>query len=448
MTSIEPLAGGFPAFSESDWRAAAAAARRSQAGDARPDDRGGDLLPPRARGARAIVGRAVGQPWQIVERIDSGDAETAARAAAEAIRGGATGLDVVLPSSRHPLIRRLDTDAQAIAALLRTVVAEGVHLRVDAGAPGLEALGAFLDLAAARGCELVWAFDPAAAFALGEGGGDNDAAAVRDAATAFAARGINGAAAIADGRLWHAGGATEEQELGVALATYAGLVRLLGSTDRIGIALAADSDQFRGIAKFRAMRLLVARVVEVADLPSPALRIHAETSWRSLSTRDPEINILRATSATFAAIAGGVDSIAALPFDSGDANEAAGRRLARHTQIILAEEAHLSRVADPGAGSDAIEALTAAFAEAAWKRFQSIEAEGGIIAAIAEGSLLRDVAEAREARLARVARGDIRLIGVNAFRGEATTATVKRAPVKRTGPLTFKRLSEPFEAAS
>jgi hypothetical protein len=55
------------------------------------------------------------------------------------------------------------------------------------------------------------------------------------------------------------------------------------------------------------------------------------------------------------------------------------------------------------------------------------------------------VAEAREARLARVARADIRLVGVNAYRGEAAVLTVKRAPVKRTGPLQFKRLSNPFE---
>jgi methylmalonyl-CoA mutase len=448
MTSIQPLAGGFPSFSESDWRAAVASARRATAEDAGPESRGGDLLAPRARGARAIVGRPPGQTWQIVERIDSGDAESAARTAAEAVAGGATGLDLVLPSSLHPITRRLNADAGAIAAALRTVATEGVQLRVDAGAPGPEILDTFLDLAAARGCELVWAFDSAAAFALGGATADDVAATVRDAASAFARRGVDGTVAVADGRLWHAGGATEEQELGAALATYANLVRLLGSTDRIGVALAADTDQFRGIAKFRAMRLLVARIVEVADLPSPTLRIHAETSWRSLSARDLETNILRGASATFAAIAGGADSICVLPFDAIQGDEAAGRRLARHTQIILAEEAHLGRVADPGAGSGAIEATTATFAEAAWKRFQSIEAEGGIMSAIAEGSLLRDVAEAREARLARVARGNIRLIGVNAFRGEATTATVKRAPVKRTGPLTFKRLSEPFEAAS
>ena len=446
MTTIQPLAGGFPSFTESDWRAAATA-RRGHPENETSAGRDAGLLPPRARGARAIVGRPAGQTWHIVERIDSGNAEDVARRVADAIAGGATGLDLVLPRSRHPLARRVNADAAGIATGLSDVMPEHLHLRVDAGEPTSAALTPFLDLAAKRGCDLVWAFDPAASFALKGGDAARDDNAIRDAASAFAERGVGGAAVIADGRIWHAGGATDEQELGIVIATYASLVRLLKSTDRIGIVLATDSDQFRGIAKFRAMRLLVARVMEVADLPTPAIRIHAETAWRSLAARDPEMNILRATAATFAAVAGGADSICLLPFDSIEENGEAARRLARHAQVILAEEAHVGRVADPGAGADAIEALTATLAEAAWKRFQSIESEGGIFAAVAEGALLRDVAEAREARLARVARGDVRLIGVNAFRGEAMTATVKRAPVKRTGPLTYKRLSEPFEAA-
>jgi methylmalonyl-CoA mutase len=320
-------------------------------------------------------------------------------------------------------------------------------VRVDTGPPTPETLDPFLELAAARMLHFTWAFDPVAACAIRGTPATDDEAAIRAADAAFAERGIDSAAVVADGRLWHAGGATEEQELGVTLATYVHYIRLLRSPDRIGIALATDSDQFRGIAKLRAMRLLVARILEVADLSASPVHVHAETAWRSLSGRDPEMNILRGTAAAFAAAVGGADSITVLPFDVVETGASGARRLARHTQIILAEEAHVGRVADAAAGSDAIEALTAKFAEAAWERFQSIEAEGGIMAAIAEGSLLREVAETREARLARVARSDIKLIGVNAYRGEATMATVKRAPVKRTGPLTFRRLSAPFEAA-
>ena len=447
MSSIRPLASGFPAYTEGDWRAQA---KKRRADDRDSRGTSNDIeraLPPGARGARPVVGRPPAEPWRIVERIDSGDTAEAASLAMIAIAGGATGLEFALPASVHPLARCVEGDPTSLARSL-AALPEGLHLRIDAGAPSPVAIDPFLQLARTHSCELVWSFDPVVSAAL-QGGAPEDDRGLRQAAAAFDAHGVPGQLLVADGRSWHAGGATEEQELGIALATYASHARALGSADRIGIALAVDSDQFRSIAKLRAMRLLVARIVEVAGLTPPPLKVHAETAWRSLSIRDPDMNILRATAAAFAAVVGGADSIAVIPFDAATAaNSAPARRLSRNLQIILAEEAHVGRVADPGAGSGVMESLTASFAEAAWKRFQSIEAEGGIIAAIAEGALLREVAEARESRLARVARADIKLVGVNAFRGEATTATVKRAPVKRTGPLTFKRLSSPFEDES
>lgn len=442
MTTVQPLASGFPNATESDWHAAVLEARRSPKAPGAPREE--PRLPPRRAGARALAGRTT-DPWLIVERIDSGGAAEAALQASTALAGGATGLDIVLGSSLHPLHRRLDASPAEIASALAGIIPEGIQVRVDAGDARPSALAPFLDLAAQRRCELVWSFDPAAAAAIRSFKSDSDA--IRSAGAAFATRNIAGAAVVADGRLWHAGGATEEQELGIVVATFAAHVRLLNAADRIGVILAADTDQFRTIAKFRAIRLLLARVIEVGGLAAPPPRVHAETAWRTLATRDADTNILRATSAAFGAVVGGADSMTVLPFDSAGRDDAGlARRLARNTQLILADEANVHRVADPAAGSGAIEALTALLAEAAWKRFQAIEAEGGILAAIAEGSLLRDVAEAREARLARVARADIPLIGVNAFRGEVATATIKRALVKRTGPLTFKRLAEPFEA--
>ncbi len=251
----------------------------------------------------------------------------------------------------------------------------------------------------------------------------------------LAERGV-AAAAIADGRPWHAGGASDEQELGVALATFVHHLRLIGG--KVDVVLVADADQFRTIAKFRAMRLLLARVGEVAGIDI-APRIHAETAWRSMSARDPQMNILRATSAAFGAAAGGADSITVLPFDVLAGGDGHGRRLARNTQIILAEEAQMFRVADPAAGSGAIEAMTEALAEAAWARFQRIEAVGGIVPAILRGGLLREVAEARKARLAEVAAGLVKIVGVNAVAG---------APAPRSdecGRLVYRRLAEAYE---
>lgn len=446
MSSVVPLADGFAATTDEEWRAAIRARARDSAAIAATAIGPGPLYPPDT-GARPISGRAPGKPWGIVERIDAGDPAAAAQASAGALSGGATGIDLHFEAGLHPLRQRITGTPATIAVLLSGRLPDRVHLRVDAGPATMANCEPFLKLAAARGSELVWSFDPAAACALGARV-TVDEAAMKTLATAMDARGIDGAATVADGRLWHAGGATEEQELGAVLASWFACLRILASGKRIGVALAADSDQFRTIAKLRAMRLLVARIYEVAGIEPAPLRIHAETAWRTLSARDPDVNILRATSAAFAAAVGGADTIAVLPWDAVTTEPgAAARRLARNTQIILAEESHIGQVADPAAGSGAIGAMTSALAEAAWRRFQSIEAEGGIVAAIAEKSLLREIAEAREARLARTARGDIKFVGVNAFRGEVATATVRRALVKRTGPLTFKRIPALFEGA-
>ncbi len=349
MNSPIPLAAAFPAFSEDDWRSAVARTRGRGAGI--PEDfraPAPDALFPRRVGARPVAGRPAGAPCRIVQRATADEAAAVAAIISEDVAGGATGAEIVFAGSAHPLGGQLPVEsATSIAASLAVGMPERFWLRVDTGSSAAAA-EAFLDLAAARGAELVFTFDPIAALAA-----RGPSATPAEIDTGLAAlgraleeRGIDGAAVIADGRIWHAGGATEEQELGAAIATFVAHLRVLGKAERIGIALAADADQFRGIAKFRAMRLLLARVGEVAGLTASP-RVHAETAWRMMSRRDSEMNILRTTSATFAAAVGGADSISVLPFDAVDGDDAHARRLARNTQTILAEESHLFRVADP-----------------------------------------------------------------------------------------------------
>jgi len=163
--------------------------------------------------------------------------------------------------------------------------------------------------------------------------------------------------------------------------------------------------------------------------------IHAETAWRMMTTLSPETNVVRAAIAAFGAVVGGADSIAVLPFDvASGANSTSARRLARNTQLILAHETGLPRVADPGAGSGAIEAMTARMAESAWRRFQSIEKLGGIVAAIGEGGLLRDVTAARLARAAGLANGDTKMIGVNVYREDGQAPSPQRNPTPDRAP--------------
>ena len=440
MSTPGPLASEFPVFTEVEWRAALGRMRRTTAS---PAGESAMVYPRRAR-AHALVGRPEAAPWQIVQRVDAGDGPSAAAAITADIEGGASGADISFAGSLHPLAERLPAAAGAAIAKALMAIPNRFQIRIDGSDPAIESI--FIDVAAKRRAELVLAYDPIAALAI-RGTGVVDAERMKASVTAFDAKRIAGTVVIADGRLWNAGGATDEQELAAALATFVALLRLLDAPERIGVALAADADQFRTIAKFRAIRLLLARVGEVAGLTlSPG--IHAETAWRMMSARDPHMNMLRATSAAFAAAVGGANSITVLPFDAlNSTRESHGRRLARNTQMILAEEAHLFRVADPAAGSGAIEALTDTLAESAWKAFQAIERTGGIVAAIAEGSLLRDVAAAREARIARAVSGETRIVGVNAYaEAEPAPARSRRVPAGPTPRLSFKRVAEVFEA--
>jgi methylmalonyl-CoA mutase len=132
--------------------------------------------------------------------------------------------------------------------------------------------------------------------------------------------------------------------------------------------------------------------------------------------------------------------------------------VARHLQIILIEEAGLARVADPGAGSGAVETLTATLAEAAWEKFRAIEAEGGLIVALRSGSFQREIARMRDARAEKIARRESPLTGVSEFPAldDAAVAVLaprpyslpRRAPasVEAFDPLPAMRFAEPFEA--
>jgi methylmalonyl-CoA mutase len=228
---------------------------------------------------------------------------------------------------------------------------------------------------------------------------------------------------------------------------------------RIGVTVEAGPNQLMTVAKLRAVRLVHARLVEAFGLEPVKARVHAETSWRMMTRHDVHTNILRTTSAAFAAGIGGADSVTVLPFTAAlGLPDAFARRVARSLQIILIEEAGLARVADPGAGSGAVEALTATLAEAAWEKFRAIEAEGGLVAALRSGSFQREIAKMRAARAEKIARRESALTGVSEFPAldhaavavlvPRSKGTRRQAPslTERLEPLPPIRFAEPFEA--
>ncbi|MDQ1467402.1 MAG: methylmalonyl-CoA mutase, partial [Actinomycetota bacterium] len=180
-------------------------------------------------------------------------------------------------------------------------------------------------------------------------------------------------------------GATAVQELGFTLADGLEYVRgaLARGLDidtfapRMSFFFAIGMDFFMEVAKLRAARLLWARIISQFEPKRPSslmLRTHCQTSGVSLTEQDPFNNIVRTAYEALAAVLGGTQSLHTNSFDEAIAlpSETAAR-VARNTQLILAEEAGITHVVDPLGGSYYVEALTASLAAEAWKLIEEVE---------------------------------------------------------------------------
>ncbi|MGU3538706.1 methylmalonyl-CoA mutase family protein [Methylobacterium sp. A54F] len=417
-------------------------------------------------------------PWRVVQRVDHPEPAKAAAQALADLEGGADALALVFAGA--PAARGFGLNAasvQDLDAALGGVMLPLIGLRLDAGPRGLEAAGLLRELVAKRGDDLGaldidLGVDPIGTLAASGGLGavwDEVAPKLSGLLRDFDGAGFTGRALLADGRPYHEAGASEATELGAVLATAVAYLRALEADghglerarDAVAVLLVADPDEFLTIAKFRAMRRLWARVEAACGLDPKPLRIHAETAWRSMTRRDPFVNILRATMGTFSAGLGGADAVLALPYTQAlGLPDAFARRVARNSQIVLLEESNLFRVVDPAAGAGGFETLTANLAEAAWEAFQTIEREGGIVASLSVGKIQRRVAESRETHARNVATRREALTGATEFPylAEKPVAVLDVAPAAPPAsasfgsggavacdPLPSQRLAEPFE---
>ena len=240
-----------------------------------------------------------------------------------------------------------------------------------------------------------------------------------------------------DARVLHDAGASEVDALAVAVATgveyprhlEAEAIHPVTAFGHVEPRVPATADQFLTAAVLRALRRVWARVGEALDVPAAdrGARTHAVTSLRMASREDPFVNVLRNTLATFGASIGGADAITVLPHDTvAGLPERFSRRLARNTQILLADESNVGRVTDPGGGSWYLESLTDEVAERAWTRFQEVERAGGVRAALRDG-LLRDwVDTATTERERLIATRRRPLTGVSMFPNLADTVPERR----------------------
>ena len=228
----------------------------------------------------------------------------------------------------------------------------------------------------------------------------------------------------ADARAIHEAGGSEAQELGALIAHAVDTMRRLAATgydvnaypSQTVFTLATGANYGLEIAKLRAARRLWARVQEAMDLDVEPMLLQSVSSARMLTRYDPWVNMLRNTAACFAASVGGADIVTVRAFNEAlGVPEELGRRTARNTQIIAMEESGLGRIADPAGGAWFEEKLADELADAAWKVFQEIEAEGGLVASLAKGNFQKRIAETRDARFKAIAKRKQPLTGVSEF---------------------------------
>lgn len=266
-------------------------------------------------------------------------------------------------------------------------------------------------------------------------------------------------AIVIDGTTWHNAGAGDVHEVAWLLGAGVEYVRALveagisadDAFDAITFRVTATTDQFATIARLRALRLCWDRIGEEFGVAADkrGARQHAVTSWRELTRDDPHVNILRGSIATFAAAVGGAEAVTVLPFDTvwGLPTDFS-RRVARNTQIVLAEESNIGRVNDPAGGSWYVEDLTNQIAHAAWTELQRVEGAGGLSAALESGSLAEELDKLNAERAKRLATRKAPITAVSEFPKieQPDVEVVARPEAPALGGLAWHRDAEVFEA--
>ena len=263
-------------------------------------------------------------------------------------------------------------------------------------------------------------------------------------------------------------GATAVQELAFTLADGLEYVRAALSkglavdafAPRLSFFFAIGMDFFMEVAKLRAARLLWAELMSQFDpkrAESLALRTHCQTSGVSLTEQDPYNNVVRTTIEAMAAVLGGTQSLHTNSFDEALALPTpTSARIARNTQLIIAEETGIPRVIDPLGGSYYVEHLTASLADAARGLIKEVEALGGMTKAVASGMPKLRIEEAAARRQARIDRGEEVIVGVNKYKTsesaevdilDVDNAKVREAQVARLKTIRAKRDAVAVERA-
>lgn len=401
---------------------------------------------PFVRGTKAIEERQT-QSWHVSQEIVANTAEAFNLAVLHDLARGQTMVNIVLDRATAIGLDPSEANAEQVGdrglslfrkedveAALHGIDLEKVPLYVEAGALGLPILALFIahveaagkDTMKLCGCigqdpfnELLTAGK--LPFSI------NTAFDAMTHSTRWASKHAPRLKTILVGaHPYHQAGGNAVTELAFSLATGVEYIQALLErglsideiAPRIQFSYAIGSDVFMEIAKLRAARMLWSNIISSygGSTESQKMTIHARTSAWTKTLLDPYVNLLRSTTEAFSAVVGGVDSLHVSAFDEAfrPANEFS-RRIARNTQIILEQEAHLSKVVDPAGGSWYVEWLTDALAKKAWELFLQTEEKGGMLDSLKAAAPQTVIEQLAKTKSSSIEQRKARIVGTNMY---------------------------------
>lgn len=223
-------------------------------------------------------------------------------------------------------------------------------------------------------------------------------------------------------------GCTAAQELAFTLSN--GLEYVRSATERgldvddfagqLSFFFNAHNDFFEEVAKFRAARRMWATLLEerfgAKSDKAKRLRFHTQTAGSTLTSQQPDVNVVRVTVQALSAVLGGTQSL-----HTNSRDEALGlptaeaALLALRTQQVLREESGVTATIDPLGGAPFVETLTDELENAARAMIDEIDGLGGAAAAVEQGFQSKAIHEAAYEHQKAVEQGSRRIVGVNCY---------------------------------
>jgi methylmalonyl-CoA mutase N-terminal domain/subunit len=209
---------------------------------------------------------------------------------------------------------------------------------------------------------------------------------------------------------------------------------------RLSFFFNSHNDFFEEIAKFRAARRIWAREMRetlgAANPRSWLLRFHTQTAGCSLTSQQPENNIVRTAWQALAAVLGGTQSLHTNSMDEALALPSEyAVKVALRTQQLIAHESGVVNTIDPLAGSYFVEAMTNRMEQETYDYFQKIETLGGVIPAIERGFFQREIAEAAYRHQMEIDSHQRVVVGIN----ELTEDEPIQIPLLKMDPEGYER---------